>query len=169
MNIMCRVNLLLAFLLVVSISFGQKYGHLNYGNLLAEMEEVKKADAELVTLREAEEASYAKKATAFQNNYNALVEKADSGNLTALQIQQGEADLKKEQETLTKLQQEIQNKIVQKRAELIQPIVDKVNKAIEEVGQDNGLMMIFDVSLGTVLFVKESQDVTDLVKKKMGL
>ena len=75
-----------------------------------------------------------------------------------------EADAKRRAE------QEVVDKITKKRNEILKPIIDKVNGAIQEVGKENGYAMIFDSSLyNFILSAEDSDDVTPLVKKKLGL
>jgi outer membrane protein len=74
------------------------------------------------------------------------------------------------QERLQNFQQTAQQDIQQKEAELWQPVIDKANNAIQEVGKENGFTYIFDVSAGVVLyFSPESIDVLPLVKTKLGI
>jgi outer membrane protein len=55
-----------------------------------------------------------------------------------------------------------------KQEELIKPVLDKVNKAVKKVAQENNFDFIFDRS-GDILFIyaKEDYDVTNLVLDKL--
>ena len=55
--------------LTTSTTFAQKYGHLNSGNLLAQMPEVAKADKELASFQEDIAAKFKVKVDAFQTKY----------------------------------------------------------------------------------------------------
>jgi len=58
----------------------------------------------------------------------------------------------------------------QKESQLLQPIIEKADKAIKEVGKENGYTYIFDLSRGSVVYFSEvSEDVLPLVKKKLGI
>ena len=58
----------------------------------------------------------------------------------------------------------------QKEQQLLQPIIEKVQKAIDTVGEENGLIYIFDVSSQVVLYHSDkSIDAAPLVKAKMGI
>lgn len=62
-----------------------------------------------------------------------------------------------------------QQTIAQKEQQLLQPIIQKVQKAIDEVGQENGFIYIFDVSTQVVLYhSSQSVDCGPLVKTKLG-
>jgi outer membrane protein len=55
-----------------------------------------------------------------------------------------------------------------KQEELLKPVLEKVNKAVKKVAQENNLDFIFDRS-GDILFIyaKEEYDVTNLVLEKL--
>lgn len=77
------------------------------------------------------------------------------------------------------VQQRIQNyqvtagqQIQQKQAELLKPVFDKADKAIEEVAKEQGLIYVFDAGVGnrTILYKSnESVDLLPLVKTKLGI
>ena len=146
-----------------------KYGHMNLGNLLEALPDSKKANIDLEvfankfsakgdSLAKALEASAAK----FQQDYQ-------GGLLTAVVAQQQYAALEKQQADLDKFEKEAQQQVAAKRDELLKPILEKLYAAISAVGKENGYLMIFDTSTGAALFALETEDVTALVKKKLGL
>jgi outer membrane protein len=51
----------------------------------------------------------------------------------------------------------------------MQPILDKVNEAIQSVAKEQGFHYIFDANSGVILYADESTDVTNLVKAKLGI
>ena len=75
------------------------------------------------------------------------------------------------------LQQRIQNyqvtaqqQLQQKQNELLKPVFDKAEKAIEEVAKENGLLYVFDIGTKVVLYKSsQSMDVLPLVKAKLGI
>ena len=58
-----------------------------------------------------------------------------------------------------------------KQAELFQPIYAKVDKAIKDVGKENGFIYVFDVAKGQLLYFDEtkSTNIMALAKAKLGL
>ncbi len=66
-------------------------------------------------------------------------------------------------------QQNAQKKLQEKEAELLQPIIDRAKQAISDVAKENGYTYIFDTSAGAVLYQQDSDDILNLVKKKLGL
>ena len=148
----------------------QKYGHLNSGNLLQSLPEVKAADQQLVVFRDQLIKKGEDMAKAFQTKLEAYFQKANSGELSQIQMKEQEAALQKERETIMNYEQEVIAKVQQKRQELLQPIFAKVEKAVQEVGAEGGYTFIFDTSLiNTILFARDADDIEALVKKKLGL
>jgi len=78
--------------------------------------------------------------------------------------------LGREQQAIQALEQDVVQKVGKKREELLKPILDKVDAAVQAVGKENGYAMIFNTSLfNFVLSVDESEDVMSLVVSKLGL
>jgi outer membrane protein len=86
-----------------------------------------------------------------------------------VQAQTKEQELQKQQEYIQKFEQDAQQMVAVKREELLKPILTRVNDAIKAVATESQYLMIFDTSSGAMLFAAESDDVTALVKKKLGL
>jgi outer membrane protein len=59
-------------------------------------------------------------------------------------------------------------KFVQKQAELLEPILNKLKYVIEKVAVENNYSIIFDAAAGGLLYAKPSLDITDLVVEEMG-
>ncbi|MEM6697099.1 MAG: OmpH family outer membrane protein [Bacteroidota bacterium] len=157
-------------LLSVTILNAQKYGHLNAGNLLQELPAVKAANTQLEAFQQQLVKKGEEMATAFQTKLEAYIKEADSGVLSKVQMQEREGALSKEREDIVKYEQEVMMKVQEKRQELIEPILKKVDEAIQAVGKENGYKLIFDTSqINAILFVQESDDVAPLVKQKLGM
>lgn len=147
----------------------QKFGHINVGNLLEQIKEVKTADTVMLKMRDqlsVKGQDMMKKAEA---DYQKYITDANSGTLTPIETQKREADLQKQQTDIEAYRTEIGQQLEQKRQELLKPILDRVEKAIKDVGKENNYTFIFDVSTGAMLYTMEANDVTPLVKAKMGL
>ena len=66
-------------------------------------------------------------------------------------------------------QQNAQQSLQKKEQELLEPILSKARSAIEEVAVEGNFTYIFDKSVGSILYAKESENVLSLVKKKLKL
>lgn len=169
---MKRTFLLIAFLaLGATFSFAQdKYGHLNFGNLIALMPETKAADAAIETFQKDLVAQGEKMAEDFRNKYAKLVSDDQAGTLTPKQAQEKAAVLEKEQQSILAFEQEVVQKVQAKRQELLKPIIDKAQAAIKTVAEQNGFAMIFDSSVfNSILFAENTEGVMPLVKAQLGI
>jgi outer membrane protein len=150
-------------------AFGQKYGYLNSSEIIMIHPDVKAADQKLMNFQNELIAKGEDMAKKLEANYNAYVEEANSGVLSQLQMQEKETALSQEQEAIRQYEVQIQQQILSKREELYQPILNKIQTAVEEVGKENGYTMIFDTSTGGILHAEESNDILNKVKAKLNL
>ena len=170
MNILNTKILILAAIMLSAVAINaQKFGYLNSNQLLSELPEVKAADSELETYQKQLVSSGEQMVKDLDAKIQAYSKQAQEGTLSQVQMQQKEAELTKEQQKIQAYELEVQNKILKKREEVLQPIMDKVKEAIENVGKENGYTMIFDSNAGTILHASESENVMSLVKAKLGM
>lgn len=116
--------------------------------------------------------------TELQNNLKAMEAELQQAYNQYQEKQAGWSDLIKQtkQRELQDMQvraQEFQAKaeeqLQMRQQELLQPIIDKAKKAIEDVAKEGGYTYVFDSSNGTLLYQQDSDDLLPLVKKKLGL
>ncbi len=146
-----------------------KYGHMNLGNLLEAMPDTKKANDDLKVFADKLSAKDDSLTKAFQAAYNQLEQDYNSGILTPVVAQQRQEELQKQQAFIQKFEEDAQKQVSDKRDELLKPILDRVDAAVKAVAKENGYLMIFDTSSGAMLFAADTEDVTELVKKKLNL
>jgi Skp family chaperone for outer membrane proteins len=60
-----------------------------------------------------------------------------------------------------------EGKIAQKNAELMKPIIDKVNGILERIGTEEKFSMIFDAANGGVVFAPPGADLTPRVVEEL--
>lgn len=159
----------LSLFIVSNASFAQvKLGHINSQELLALMPE---SDSAKVNI-EKEVKQLEDQLELMQVEYNKKLEQyvKEKATYSPLILQTKEAELSDLQQRIQAFQQTAQQEIQRKQQELFQPVLDKANKAIEEVGRENGFTYILDISTGVVLFhADNSIDVTPLVKAKLNI
>jgi len=165
-----------AVLLVISLAFvqwtsAQKFGFLNSAALLQEMPEVKEAEANLETLQKQLQARGEKMLQEFQASYIELERKNNQGEISPIELEEQTQLLKTKETEIAQFEQNMQRQIMEKREQLLQPILDRVNEALKEVAQEEGYAYIFDASPGNgiLLYADQSTDVMDKVKLKLGL
>jgi outer membrane protein len=150
-----------------STSSGQKFGYINSADLLKQMPETKKAEASLQAYVSGLEkqfgglqTSYQKQITEFQAQEKTMVDAIKQTKIKAIQ------DLEQQ---MQQSQASGQQKVAAKREELFKPILDKAEKAVKDVGKENGYDYIFDASTGSFIYAKDSHDIMPLVKTKLGI
>ena len=153
----------------ISAQTAPKYGHMNLGNLLELLPDTKKADDDIKVFATKLSATDDSLGRSLQAAAGALQKEYDAGLLTPVQAQTRQAELQKQQEFIQKFEQDAQQQVSAKREELLKPILTKVDEAIKAVAKENGYSMIFDTSTGAMLFANDTDDVTALVKVKLGI
>ncbi len=146
-----------------------KYGHINLGNLLEELPQTAEAEAKLRVLADSLNRQDSLLTAGFQAAYLRLKKEYDEGMLTPVQVQQRQAELEKQRSDIQAFEESAQQLLETKRSELLEPIIRRVNEAIQVVAKREGYAMIFDIGSGALLFAIETIDITPLVRKELGL
>jgi outer membrane protein len=157
------------FFTVISAATAQKIGHTNAGNLLAMMPEAAKADSVLVIFRNEKMMKGDSMGKLFEREYKAFVEAYNAGTVSAANAQKKQEELQKAQQFLQNYGKGMEEEMGILRRQLLQPLVAKLDEAIKAIGKEGGYQVIFDTSNGSSLFAAESDDITALVKTKLGL
>lgn len=148
----------------------QKFGHLNSGNLLAQLPGTSEADAALKVYQDSLVAIGEEQAKALQTEFEAFYKRYQDGEITPAVAQKKQAEFQQKEQGLIQYEEQVAGLVAAKRQELIEPILVKLQDAINEVAKENGYTMIFDVSVfNTILFAKDADDIEALVKAKMGI
>ncbi len=169
MKIIKFIPLIALLLLSAAQIEAQKVGHLDSQALLAQMPQIKTANSQLETFSKKKEEELSEKGKEIESFYMNTLQEQQNGTLSPLQLQQKEVDLQKMQNDLQQMQLKAEQDIVNKQEELYVPIYNKVNDAIKSVAEENNYDYILDSGTGFVIHFKESEDVTKLVKAKLGL
>lgn len=145
----------------------QKFGHINSALIIQTHPKVAEADTQLQAFQKVLQDSFDMKAKGFQERYLALVEQSNSGALAPVMLETKKAELIEEQNALRQEEQQLQFRMLQRREQLLQPILTEVDSFIQAIGKAGNYTMIFDTSVnGALLFAAESEDLTEFVKEK---
>lgn len=165
---MKRMTLALAVLFVALAVNAQKFGHITAELLLQDMPEYDSAQAKIQELR----TQYDLELERIQVEINKKIEEFNQTEATMSDLIK-EAKASEIQEMQVRLQnfaQTAQQDLQQQSMTMIQPVMDKARKAIEEVAKEKGLLYVFDMSQGNPVYAsEESVDMLPLVKAKLGL
>ncbi len=168
---MKHLYLVITLLLAVGATqlSAQKYGHVNSLNIMEEFPGTTTADKELETMTATKQKEIEAKGVALQTKYNDFLQKSQTGTLSPVQLQSMEAELQADQQALQQMEQAAELAILQRRQELLDPIIKAINEAIEAVGKEGNYTMIFDESSGAILYNLKGEDITAQVRAKLGM
>jgi outer membrane protein len=146
-----------------------KFGHINSDELIQSMPEYDSATVKLEKFRK-ELLNALDLMTVEFNTKNEAYQK-DSKNLSDIVKQTKEQELMDMQKRIQDFQSNAQQQLQNKQTEVFQPIYAKVDKAIKDIGKENGFLYVFDVAKGALLYFDEAKsiNVLSLVKTKLGL
>jgi len=147
-----------------------KFGHINSDELIQAMPEFDSAQVKLDRFRK-DLINALELMTVELNNKSDAYNK-DSKNYTDLVKQTKEQELVDMNKRIQEFQNNAQQQLQEKQGELFQPIMTKVDKAIKDVGKENGFVYIFSVGQGSSLLYfdeTKSTNVMALAKAKLGL
>ena len=143
-----------------------KFAHIDSQALIQTMPETAAAQKALQEQAKGLEDQLSDMQKEFQTKLADYTQKSDS--LTDIVRQAKEEDLRNLQERIQSFNSSAQQKLQQKQSELMQPVFDKANKAIEEVAKQQGVIYVFDSN--AVLYKSNASiDLLPLVKTKLGI
>jgi outer membrane protein len=146
-----------------------KFGHINRTELIQAMPDFDSARVKLEKMNTELTNTAELLQVELNNKYEAYLK--ESKNLTDLVRQTKEQELQDAQKRLTDFQSNAQNQIQEMQVKLFTPVTEKADKAIRDVGKENGYIYVFDLSQNQVIYYDEtkSTNVMQLVKNKLGL
>ena len=146
-----------------------KIGHINSNDLLMSMPE---RDTILAVLEEQRQ-SILKQSEELRVEYNikeeTYIRQRDS--LSPLIAKTKEDELLDYQKRINTFEAAAQQEMQDNQQTLFAPLIEKAQKAIREVAEENGFTYIFDIGTGAVVYFPEddSHDILNLVKAKLGI
>ncbi len=146
-----------------------KFGHINGDEIIQLMPEFEAAKARLENLYK--ELSDYLEIMSVELNTKYSEYMRDSKNYSVVLRQVKEQELSDMNRRIQEFQTTAQTHFQEKQSEFFQPVYEKIDRAIKDVGRENGFIYIFDTSQGDLLFFDESKstDVTALVKTKLNI
>ncbi len=169
-------TLIIAIMLMAGATFAQniKFGHTNTTSILEQMPEAKEAQKAL----EAEQKKIQERLIAMQTEYQALIQEySENEQLVAASPEKWSAADKSDKETaiknleerITKYQNNAQSSLQAKQMELFEPVLKKVEDAIEKIRKEKGFTIIFDDKVLLKYDDKQVIDINPMLKKELGL
>lgn len=160
------------FLGVIFAGHGQalKFGHINSDELIQSLPEFDSASVKLQSFQT--ELVNALELMSVDLNNKSDAYNKDLKNLTEVVKQVKEQELVDLDRRIREFQTSAQEQLQTRQAELFQPIMEKVDKALKDVGKENGFVYIFTIGQGSQLVYfdeTKSVNVMALAKAKLGV
>lgn len=156
----------LLFTVATSFTYAQNtIAHINTGELVGAMQEMKNAKTEIEKLTKTYEAEIQTMANELQTkikNYQAEVD-----TKTQLENETRAKEVQGMEQSIRQYQAQAQQDLQKKEAELVSPIIEKAKAAIQKVAKAQGIEYVLDASAGGGVLVADGKDLLNDVKKEL--
>ena len=145
-----------------------KIAHVNTAEILDAMPDKAKAEKSLESYYNELQSQLQTMATEYQNKMQDY--EANQATMSNLVKQSKEKEILDLQNRIQQFQANAENEFEAKRAELLKPILDKIQNAINTVGKEKGYTYVLDLATGAAVYVSDDAiDATNDVKAKLGV
>ncbi len=130
--------------------------------------EIAEKSDEIIKAREAFQRDYKRQTAKIESLEQEIKDlqtkyQGDAKTASEADIQKMEEELQRKMSDYRALSDKVQKKLTKKQEELLQPILDKVDK----IAKENGYDIVFDVVSGKIVFSSEKYDVTQKMLEKL--
>ena len=171
MNKIIRVFFLAAALFVMNgfvSAQTMKIAHVNTNEIMNDMPDRAKAEKNLENYYNELQEQLKTMLGEYQNKLQDYQSNAET--MSNLVRQSKEKELVDLESRITAFQNNAEESFENKRAELLKPLLDKIQNAINAVGKEKGYTYIIDVATGATVYIgTDAVDVTKDVKAKLGI
>lgn len=170
MNKLFKVLFLAVALFVVNgvVSAQVKIAHVNTAEILDAMPDKAKAEKDLEKYYGELESQLKVMADEYQKK--AQDYEANQATMSNLVKQSKEKEIMDLQGRIQQFQANAEGEFEAKRAQLLSPILEKIQNAINAVGKEKGYAYILDVATGAAVYIgADAIDATSAVKAKLGI
>lgn len=166
MNFFKTLFVALLFALPLSLSAQSKFGHVNIYAVRDMMPAVEKANKKLDTVAQ----QYNTTMQELAKEYEKLVTDYKSGKWTTPEmLRLKETEIQQLEERIMAFKESANQGLQKKTEELMGPINKQIKDAIKAVAKEGNYAYIFDSGADSMLYANDADDVTALVKKKLGI
>ncbi|MGE9616780.1 MAG: OmpH family outer membrane protein [Solitalea-like symbiont of Acarus siro] len=163
-----------AFILHSNSAFAQKHkpvsiGYVNSALIMRQMPEIKGVNDKLNETQQKYVEQYNAMLKELQDK-NLMLEKDEKNSSITNTVKETKRnEIKDLQNRIVSFQQRVQEDLVKEEEKLVQPIKNKVKKAIEDISKSKNLTYVLDSSSGILIVAPEQEDITNDVKKALHL
>lgn len=154
----------------ISNSFAQsnlKFGHLDFAALYGEMPGLDSVRIEFENYNKSIQEQFAAMQTELENKF--MDYQANVESMSEIIRATKEAEINDLKERLDAFEVQATQDLQNKEMELTAPIIETARKAVEEVAKENGYTYVFNSTEGLLLYATPSDDISKLVKAKLGI
>ncbi len=161
------ITLLLVAFVPTQAQKATKIGHVNFGKIL----EVMPGQDTIKAAMEKYAKSLSDQLAAMNNELQMKKADYDANVATMSSIikQTKEREMQDLYSRAEQFQISAREELSTKQEELVKPFLDKIKKAIGDVAKENGFAYVFNMVEDLILYSDGGEDVTNLVKKKLGI
>ncbi len=147
-----------------------KFGHINTEDVITAMPERDSAATQLEKFGKKLQEDLEGMKVELNKKIEIYLKEKDLTTTPALTNKNREEEIQQFQQRIQQFQQDAQEEYQQKQTTWMQPVLEKLQKAINDVGKENGFIYIFIKNDNIIPYISaDSEDVTLLVKTKLGI
>ena len=163
---MRKITLILTACMICAASaFAQKYGHVNSSEIMPVMPGIDSVQIKYAEFQKSLETLYENMANEFQTKNEKFNKEAGTMSSSVRKVREDE--LVALQNRIQEFQMNVQDDLEEEYMRLVAPFREKLQKAINDVAKESKYTYIFDTQ--TLLYYEGGDDITPLVKKKLGI
>lgn len=168
-KVLFTVACTMAILFTTNLAAQNKVAHLNVDELLSLMPETQAAQVSLKTYQDQLVKEMEDMQKEAQTKYQNLV--ANQTTWTQLRISKEQEELQSMGQKMEEFQQSAQEELQSKQMELMKPIIEKAQEAVNAVAREGKFNYVLDSSSskGVVIFTENGENIMPLVKAKLGI
>lgn len=166
---MKNIKTLLVAIVLFTTAFtvNAQVAHINSEELVAAMPETKAMQDQLKTLGQNYDTEYKAQVNALQAKLKKYQD--ESATKTNQENEKRQAEVAEIQQKLQLYLKSAQEELQKKEFNLLKPIIDKAQKAIQDVAKEKGIKYVLDSTPGKGLIVFDGEDLMNAVKAKLGI
>lgn len=152
----------------------QKFAHLNSAEIIEAMPEVKDARTKLEAFGKTKQADIEKMISEYQVKLQAAEAKQKTMSeankeVIGKELQAAGVELQDLEKRINDAKVKAQQELETKNAEIFNPIKIKADAAIKSVSKEKGYAYVFDIANTGLVYFDGGEDITALVKTKLGV
>jgi outer membrane protein len=150
-------------------AFAQNFGFVRSDEVLSKMPQIKEIDSQLNALQKVLQSKREFMIKDLQYKYQELEMKKQQGTIAPKQEEIEMQALQAMQDSVAAYEQSMSAQYNDKKNELLTPVLDQLNKAIDAVAKEGNYQYVFEWGSGVLLYADETKDLTKLIMAKLGI